>query len=257
MLTSPNMNSNLKTLISALGIDANRASIGVFDLEYVAHYFDVSPQDFLEQAEEDFETGGNASLLNSITNAKRAIRSQIDEALLFLGFDPDKMRIQRKMEVLREVGIIAPRILRKVDDARNLLEHEYKAPTIQEVEDALDIASLFVAAISRSLVSNDLTIGNENESVETIPYGGRDFLNALRFRFDGEHEGISVSGYRLVQNSGLQYDGVVAIVGEVIVENADPMYIPILRLMVAVGGDSESKTSKAISGFFKVLGLTF
>ena len=128
------MTSNLKTLVATLGIDSDRAVILPNSGDYLRHNFEVNPEDFLEQAEEDYENGGNAALLNSITNAKRAIRSQIDEALYYLGFDPHKMRIQRMVELLREVGDVAPRILRKVDDTRNLLEHEYKMPTIQEVE---------------------------------------------------------------------------------------------------------------------------
>ncbi len=61
------------------------------------------------------------------------------------------MKIKSKVALLKEIGIVAPRILRKVDEPRNSLEHSYKDPTIQEVEDALDIAALFIEATNRSI----------------------------------------------------------------------------------------------------------
>ena len=40
-------------------------------------------------------------------------------------------------------GIASPRILNKVNKSRNLLEHEYRKPKKDQVEDAIDAVTLF------------------------------------------------------------------------------------------------------------------
>jgi hypothetical protein len=57
------------------------------------------------------------------------------------------------MSVLTEIGVVAPRIVTKVVHARNYLEHEYRKPGKEQVEDAVDVATLFVAGLERSLTS--------------------------------------------------------------------------------------------------------
>ena len=129
--------------------------------------FAVTPEDFLERAEGDFEIGGTAAVLNAITNAKRAIDCQVDTVLAVLGFHPNQISRAQKLQFLLDTGFVAPRILRQVNDARNLLEHEYRSPTPSVVEEALDIAALFVGATSRHLqvFEDEFIIGNENEQL--------------------------------------------------------------------------------------------
>ncbi len=54
------------------------------------------------------------------------------------------MELSEKIDTLKDIGIIAPRILKKINTIRNLLEHRYKLPNKGEVEDAIDIATLFL-----------------------------------------------------------------------------------------------------------------
>ena len=112
---------------------------------------EIEPYDFLLQAEEDFERGERSAGINALTNAKRAIVSQMDQALLTFGYKSFRWNIPRKLDVLAELGFVAPRILKRVSSARNLLEHEYKRPSPQEIEDALDLAWLFVSASQAKL----------------------------------------------------------------------------------------------------------
>lgn len=58
----------------------------------------------------------------------------------------------KKIERLKALGLLAPSLLRKVVDMRNVLEHEYIAPEIENVEEALDIASLFVMSASAMFI---------------------------------------------------------------------------------------------------------
>jgi hypothetical protein len=132
------------------------------------HELEVDPYDFLLQAEQDFEQGGDGPELNALTNAKRAIVCQMDQALLTFGYPATRWNIPKKIDGLRELGLVAPRILKRVSSARNLLEHEYRRPKRQDVEDALDLASLFVAAVKPVLTSfgDEFNIGNESERVD-------------------------------------------------------------------------------------------
>ncbi|MCM8558529.1 MULTISPECIES: hypothetical protein [Pseudomonas] len=61
----------------------------------------------------------------------------------------------KKIERLRALGLLAPSLLRKVVDMRNILEHEYPTPELKNVEDALDIASLFVMSASALFIPFD------------------------------------------------------------------------------------------------------
>lgn len=105
---------------------------------------EIKPIEFLTLAEQDYEKGGMAALINCITNAKRAITCQMDQLILSFGFNPYSWNIPKKLECLQRLGLLTPAILRKVSSTRNLLEHQYEKPTMEEVENGLDIATLFV-----------------------------------------------------------------------------------------------------------------
>jgi len=47
---------------------------------------------------------------------------------------------------------ISPRILIKINQKRNLLEHEYIRPTKNDIEDALDVAILFISYTDKFLL---------------------------------------------------------------------------------------------------------
>jgi len=49
------------------------------------------------------------------------------------------------------MGITSPNILKKINGVRNLLEHEYKYPSKEKVEDAIDVTELFLSATERMI----------------------------------------------------------------------------------------------------------
>jgi hypothetical protein len=112
----------------------------------------TSPLEFLSLAEDDFQRGGLAALVNATTNAKRAIVSQLDQLLITFGYQPLRRNVPKKIERLRALGLLTPSLLRKVVDMRNILEHEYATPELEMVEEALDIASLFVMSASAMFI---------------------------------------------------------------------------------------------------------
>lgn len=243
------MSKELRELIEAVGIKRNQVWVFPSGSDFLNHEFDVNPEDFLEQAEQDYETGRNAALLNSITNAKRAIRCQIDKVVFCLGYDARSMRIASKIKLLKDLGFVAPRILRKVDDARNLLEHRYQNPNMEEVEDALDIAALFVEATNRSInpIGSQFKMGNADEYIEETDH----FLNEIFFWFRDDEKHFLIWGFRNLSGREMNRNNKKA--GEVIISPDTPIYLDILRLAITVEKERETKTKNALEKFFDAL----
>lgn len=88
------------------------------------------------------------------SNTKRAIDSQLDSLLIGFGLSEraKKWHFPTKIDFLNSIGIISPRFLNKINKKRNLLEHEYKNPTEEEVEDALDVAVLFINYTNKFII---------------------------------------------------------------------------------------------------------
>lgn len=112
--------------------------------------FDIQANKFLKFAEADLQQGTTQGLVNALSNAKRAIDCQVDTVLGCFGLLA-RRNFPQKINVLNELGIVTPRIVRKVVTARNYLEHKYINPKQEQVEDAVDVATLFVVLLDRGL----------------------------------------------------------------------------------------------------------
>lgn len=111
--------------------------------------FDLAPEDFLRFAEADLQSSVPHRHINALANTKRALDCQLDCILRALGLleasRSQRWGFPRKLEAVQAIGLLTPRILRKINHTRNVLEHEFEQPTLDAVEDALDTASIFVA----------------------------------------------------------------------------------------------------------------
>jgi hypothetical protein len=110
----------------------------------------LNARDFLNFAVEDSATlEQERNRINCLGNCKRAIDAQVDRLIGSLGFFPLARRqrwdIPRKMKFISQSRVVAPRILQNVTGLRNRLEHEFASPSKQQVEDALDVATLFIS----------------------------------------------------------------------------------------------------------------
>lgn len=123
----------------------------VFDLKsmiQIQYTTDLKPADYLRFAAKDLEQDLEHFHINALGNAKRAIDCTVDNLLSGFGLKRPRS-FPAKLEVVQSLGLLAPRIVRKVVRVRNLLEHEYYRPSVSEVEDAVDIATLFVEVAAR------------------------------------------------------------------------------------------------------------
>lgn len=201
------------------------------------HELDVDPYDFLLLAEEDWERGGLAAELNAITNAKRAIVAQMDQALLSFGYPATPWKIPKKIDTLQSLGLVAPRILRRVSSVRNLLEHEYRRPSAKDIEDSIDLAALFLASIKPviTLFSDEFFVGNEDEQVDAFS-----FENGLMFSMSLFGRKNPPAFHVWARKSG-------ANVGEALVDYTQHEFPAVVRL--AVAADRGFKLNEALANF--------
>ncbi len=112
--------------------------------------FDIKPNEFLKYATDDLESKINHKHINALSNAKRAIDSQIEGLLKLYGFYKQSKKefwgFPKKLNLLSNIGIITPRILKKLNRQRNIMEHEFIKPNNEQVEDFVDIATLFIGS---------------------------------------------------------------------------------------------------------------
>jgi hypothetical protein len=154
-------------------IDTHGANgVDGYGYENIKIGFDNSPDEFLKFAEYDSTAEYDHHLVNSLSNSKRAIDSQLDSLLIAFGLSKraKNWHFPEKINYLNSIGIISPRILNKINKKRNLLEHEYKNPNKEEVEDALDVAQLFVAYTNKYLFPalKEYTLWSKKEGHVTI-----------------------------------------------------------------------------------------
>lgn len=110
------------------------------DLEFP---FEIHAQHFLDIAEEDLLSNDLRGNINALTNAKRAIDCQVEAIIEVLSLKKAR-QFPVKLEKINEIGLVAPRVLKRLNKLRNELEHDFVSPSRDDVEDFIDVASLFI-----------------------------------------------------------------------------------------------------------------
>ncbi|MES2938575.1 MAG: hypothetical protein V4864_12895 [Pseudomonadota bacterium] len=221
----------------------------------------VTPKQYLEFAEKDLRLGGTRGLVNALTNSKRAIDCQVHNLLKSLGI-PEPYSFPARMEQLQALGLVAPRIIRKIVQLRNVLEHEYYKPAQTEVEDAVDIAALFVATLKpyfaggaymdSAWLADELSVNPRGELTRTKTHTTWRHDNEPKFTYargifiDSEVGGNSVE-------LTLVHDNVE--VGFVAVEAKDTAYLPLQNLLLHAQLNDLVYSRAGANKFLKVLRL--
>ena len=220
---------NFKETVNQLGIDLDFCAVSPSGGTFHLKAMDIAPMEFLVLAEEDFVKGGIASSVNSITNAKRAIVSQMDQILISFGYKSLPWNIPQKIKMLKDLGVLLPPILRKISKTRNLLEHEYKKPGKEDVESALDIASLYVWGMSSLFngLCDEIQFGfdkcYDNQRDEYKKY--------IDFGITSEKEEVFYRGYAYEFK---EVDGKEQrMTHEIKIKNSEPIFFAIVRIAIA------------------------
>jgi hypothetical protein len=160
--------------------------------------FETTGNNFLNYAERDLERNDTAGNVNALTNAKRAIDCQVEALIKALGLKREQS-FPKKLERIKEIGLVAPRILNKVNKTRNLLEHEFKNPERSQVEDAVDIATLFVK-LTNGIFLNFIHQADFEESYDSLDLSDKAFelgktARGMRIYFEEQYSGFLVEGF--------------------------------------------------------------
>lgn len=89
--------------------------------------------------------------MNALSNAKKALHLRLEDVCL--GFGCGSLKSVKSFPKLiayaRNCGVVAPRVLERLDSRRNMVEHEFDVPKKEDVENFVDVVQLFLAATDR------------------------------------------------------------------------------------------------------------
>ena len=182
---------------------------------------------FLNYAETDLSHETDAGNVNALSNAKRAIDCQVEQLINLLGLKKEKS-FPKKLSHMKSIGLVVPRILEKVNQTRNMLEHEFVHPDRSQAEDAVDVATLFVK-LTNAIFYNFYHELEMHESFDefwkrgdyqTFCFG--ETASGLMIRFDGQKSPyFEAIGY-IKDSNVMRYK----------ITKDFPEYLPILRAFV-------------------------
>lgn len=146
------MNYDLTSLLKLLGNPDARPTMSF--VEGIQKPFALSPEDFIRFSESDLsESNLDHKYINALSNAKRALDCELECLLLTIGLGNKRLDFVKKMAMVQSLGLVTPRILRKINRLRNLLEHQFIKPEPEQVSDALDTVILFVGYIDALMLN--------------------------------------------------------------------------------------------------------
>src|SRR4051812_42284625 len=94
------------TVVDGLLIDTINPGLGCYP-------WDITPRQYLQFAAEELTAITSRSLINAIGHAKRAIHAHVDFLLYNCGRCQRDCNFPKKLQLLQDLGIIAPTLLNK------------------------------------------------------------------------------------------------------------------------------------------------
>jgi hypothetical protein len=200
----------LLDIIKKIGIDLSQGYIHTDQLSHPYHNFDISPKDFLNYGKLDFKQNDRRGLINSLTNAKRAIDCQVDKIFHSFGIDPNdfpevinayiqksstspvKKDLPIRLKFLQAINFAPAGIISKVRGLRNKLEHYYSEPTDDEISNAIELAELFIVATDSKLASmNEFALTDSDKYSKSEEH----LWDSVSFKYDNQQHLFNVTGY--------------------------------------------------------------
>ena len=209
------MNS-LNQILKKLEIDFAQTVFVYYGSSSGISGFSIKPKDFITYAKEDFESGNEKGLVNGITNCKRAIDCQIDSILNHFGISFDKIpkaseeiiaktntrenETSYKLKLIQSLKFAPSGLIGKARKLRNKLEHYYQIPDRNEIEEAIELAELFVLSCESKIkdCNDEFAISSNNYKYsaphKNIPeYIEELYSNQLKISFEYDEKRICIS----------------------------------------------------------------
>jgi hypothetical protein len=186
--------------------------------ELLNHEFEIQPKDFLNYSKQDFKTKDQRGHINALTNAKRAIDCQTDKILTCFGFAIDKQLpksnhqyiqlvnaeiagtdLPHKLKLIQAFGLAPADIIADSRMIRNKLEHYYVSCRDKDVQNAIQLADLFINATDSKLkIVWDYRITDGEGH-------GKDDCACIDVRFNQDKK-IEVGGFHQGKYHKLEFD---------------------------------------------------
>lgn len=210
----------------------------------------IKPKEYLEFAERDILGKDLRGAVNALSNSKRAIDSQLENIIKAFGL-PKKRNFPERLEIIQSMGLVAPRIIRKIIQTRNLIEHEYERLSVSEAEDTVDIATLFVEATNKLFnhsYMQELYIADKSTYIELSFDENLNSINGDESPNWRYSEGLWIDFSNETKDFGITVVSGRKEVSETIVKPKDPSFLKLIRFIIEhdMDGDSFDETDSAL-----------
>ena len=182
--------------------------------------YEVSPHNYLSEAEVSLSRLTSGGDREAVANAKRAIDCQIEAVIETLGLRSGNT-FPSRLAAIRTIGLVAPRILEKINKLRNTIEHDFVNPSREQAELAVDTTLLFVELTHRVFRQTVLQCAIYDPTPKITPWINWG-PNYLVFEMIGNAEGIKIEGEIKGKTSVRQ-----------LVKRTDKEYVPLLKFFLA------------------------
>ncbi|WP_203364700.1 hypothetical protein [Bacillus sp. REN10] len=171
--------------------------------------YDLFPNDYLLFAEEELDllvkNPENIRLkINCVLHLKRALNCQIDIFYNVFGFTKflkkKNLGMDSKLHYLDELGLVKSRVMSRFNKIRNKVEHNYKIPSIADIEVYFDLIDSIITNLDKVIFKVGINAGQSRE----------DFESERRFSIQYERSSIPTINFS-VDNDSKVYNGNVSI----------------------------------------------
>src|SRR5205085_1807323 len=109
----------------------------------------IEARESLRYAEEELEKGTPQSTINAVSHLKRAADWQLERFVEYYNLRPQKgnLSVPRKIQFLEDAGLFSSRSLRRLNEIRNRLEHDFEHPKLPDLTIYYDLVQAFVSVI--------------------------------------------------------------------------------------------------------------
>lgn len=117
---------------------------------------DITPREYLKYANDEIRGSKDAvrNKINTVNHLKKAIESQIDTFFVSIGLKhilKKNLGLVAKSEFLVDIDLISSYSLRKINEIRNKVEHDYEVPKIEDIELYLEVITMSVKTIDSNI----------------------------------------------------------------------------------------------------------
>ncbi len=182
------MNDNIKGILSDYiikGVDpyfsqGHRSNLRYAAKEYIyAVLMEINPKgidilDYLYFAKADLLSKDLRGAINALGNAKRAIHLLIDSFLELFGLKKiyGDDNFPTKLEIIERIEAFPTRLLKNLNKKRNLIEHDYDQIELDEAEEFVEIAEIFLKLcypyLKRSMIGTRISEINSDKDIEWL-----------------------------------------------------------------------------------------